>query len=240
MAGINAVLSLRGEEPLILRRDEAYIGVLIDDLVTKGTSEPYRMFTSRAEYRLLLREESADIRLSEYGYKLGLISSEAYMNMIVKRTQIDDGFELLKNIIYTPNKEFIAQLEEMGEEKITDKLSAAQLVARKTFTKEKMLKLVPQLTNFSDYIQDEIMVEAKYEHYIKKQLHEIERMKKNINIKIPEGFDFASVSGLSKEIVEKLNRFNPPTLQAASQISGITPAAIDIMHIHIKISKREK
>ena len=241
MAGINASLSLQGKEPLVLRRDEAYIGVLIDDLVTKGTKEPYRMFTSRAEYRLLLREESADVRLSGYGYELGLLSEDAYKNMLVKKEQIKEGVELLRNTKFTPNKEFITLLESIDEEKVNDTIFAEQLVARKSFTIEKMVAIVPELSKFDDYIKEEILVEAKYSRYVDKQSQEIEKMKKYLTIEIPQGFDFSSVSGLSKEIVEKLNRFNPPTLQAALQISGMTPAALEILHIYIKMScKKQK
>lgn len=240
MAGINASLSLQGKEPLILRRDEAYIGVLIDDLVTKGTKEPYRMFTSRAEYRLLLREESADTRLSHYGHEIGLLSDEVYEKVKLKKQQIEDGLKLLIETKYTPNREFNSLLESIGEEKIKDIITAQQLVARKTFDVEKMVKLLPELAKYPEYIQEEILVEGKYYRYIIKQSEEIEKMKKYLKIEIPENFDFKSVSGLSKEIVEKLETFNPPTLQAASQISGITPAAIEILNIYIKIAEKKK
>ncbi|WP_324172103.1 tRNA uridine-5-carboxymethylaminomethyl(34) synthesis enzyme MnmG [Sulfurimonas sp.] len=241
MAGINASLSLQGKEPLVLRRDEAYIGVLIDDLVTKGTNEPYRMFTSRAEYRLLLREESADTRLSHYGHDLGLLSDEFYEGVKLKNKQIKEGALLLENTKFTPNKEFIAVLEEMGEAPIKDISTAQQLVARKSFDVAKMIKIVPELGIHNDYIKEEIFVEGKYARYVEKQTQEIQRMKKYLKIKIPDGFNFKIVSGLSNEIVEKLETFNPPTLQAAMQISGITPAAIEILHIYIKIAqKREK
>ncbi len=241
MAGINASLSLQDKEPLILRRDEAYIGVLIDDLVTKGTKEPYRMFTSRAEYRLLLREESADTRLSRYGHMLGLLSDEFYEGVKLKDKQIKEGAQLLEDTKFTPNKEFIAKLTTMDEMAIKDISTAQQLVARKTFDVAKMIEIVPELNKYNDYIKEEILVEGKYARYIDKQSEEIERMKKYLKIAIPEGFDFKNVSGLSKEIVEKLETFNPPTLQAAMGISGITPAAIEILHIYIRVaSKRGK
>jgi len=239
MAGINASLALEDKEPLILRRDEAYIGVLIDDLVTKGTNEPYRMFTSRAEYRLLLREESADTRLGKYGYELGLISDEEYERVKLKDEQIRYGANLLEEIKFTPNKEFNALLASMDEAPLKDVSTAQQLVARKTFDVEKMLKIVPELDKFDDYIKEEILVEGKYARYIDKQSEEIQRMKKYLKIKIPEGFDFTGVSGLSKEVQEKLVSFSPPTLQAAMNISGITPAAIEILHIYIKMAARK-
>ncbi len=239
MAGINASLSLQDKEPLILRRDEAYIGVLIDDLVTKGTNEPYRMFTSRAEYRLLLREESADTRLAHYGHALGLVSDALYEKVKTKDKDIKYGARLLEDIKFTPNKEFNALLESMDEAVLKDVSTAQQLVARKSFTVEKMLQIVPELEKYDDYIKEEILVEGKYARYIDKQSDEIERMKKYLKIKIPEGFSFTGVSGLSTEVQEKLAEFNPPTLQAAMNISGITPAAIEILHIYIKMAARK-
>ena len=238
MAGINASLSLKAKEPLVLRRDEAYIGVLIDDLVTKGTKEPYRMFTSRAEYRLLLREESADLRLSAYGHELGLISDDDFAKVQKKRQEIAEAIELIDSTSYTPNKEFIEFLQSIDEEKINDRQSAQQIISRKTFTLEKLSKLLPELGKYSQYIQEEILVEAKYARYVQKQQEDITKMKKLLHVKIPEYFDFSSVSGLSKEIIEKFQKFNPPTLQAASQISGVTPAAIDILHIYIKMGAK--
>ena len=239
MAGINASLSLQDKEPLILRRDEAYIGVLIDDLVTKGTNEPYRMFTSRAEYRLLLREESADTRLAHYGHALGLVTDALYEKVKTKDKDIKYGARLLEEIKFTPNKEFNALLESMDEAVLKDVSTAQQLVARKSFTVEKMLQIVPELEKYDDYIKEEILVEGKYARYIDKQSDEIERMKKYLKIKIPEGFSFTGVSGLSTEVQEKLAEFNPPTLQAAMNISGITPAAIEILHIYIKMAARK-
>jgi tRNA uridine 5-carboxymethylaminomethyl modification enzyme len=238
MAGINASLSLQNKEPLILRRDEAYIGVLIDDLVTKGTNEPYRMFTSRAEYRLLLREESADTRLTHYGYELGLIDEGFYKKVKLKDEQIKEGAKLLEDTKFTPNKEFNTILESMGEPPIKDVSTAQQLVARKSFDVAKMLKIVPEIEKYDEYIKDEILVEGKYARYIDKQTQEIQRMKKYLKVAIPEGFEFKKVSGLSNEIVEKLEQFNPPTLQAAMNISGITPAAVEILHIYIRMAAK--
>lgn len=240
MAGINAALSLQGKEPLVLRRDEAYIGVLIDDLVTKGTKEPYRMFTSRAEYRLLLREETADLRLGRYGHALGLIDDEEMERIETKRRQINEGLALLEETIYTPNKEFLAFLESIDEERISDKLNATQLVSRKSFGPDKLSKLIPSFATLDPYIQEQILIEAKYARYVEKQSDDVERMSKMLHIAIPENFDFASVSGLSNEIVDKLGKFNPPTLQAASQISGMTPAALDVLQIYIKMGQRNK
>ena len=198
------------------------------------------MFTSRAEYRLLLREESADTRLAHYGHELGLISDAVYEKVKTKAQQIQYGAALLEETRFTPNKEFNALLESMDEAPIKDVSTAQQLVARKSFTVEKMLKLVPELEKFDDYIKEEILVEGKYARYIDKQTLEIERMKKYLKVKIPEGFDFTGVSGLSKEVQEKLAAFSPPTLQAAMNISGITPAAIEILHIYIRMAAKKQ
>ncbi|MDO9208743.1 MAG: tRNA uridine-5-carboxymethylaminomethyl(34) synthesis enzyme MnmG [Sulfuricurvum sp.] len=239
MAGINAALSLSGKEPLILRRDEAYIGVLIDDLVTKGTKEPYRMFTSRAEYRLLLREETADLRLGQYGHALGLISDEQMERIEIKRSQINEGIALLEETIFTPTKEFLAFLESIDEERINDRIAGTQLVSRKSFDLVKLLALIPSFSTLDPYIQEQILIEAKYARYVEKQSEDVEKMSRMLHIAIPENFDFKSVSGLSNEIVDKLGRFNPPTLQAASQISGMTPAALDILQIYIKMAGKK-
>ena len=239
MAGINAALSNQEKEPFILRRDEAYIGVMIDDLVTKGTKEPYRMFTSRAEYRLLLREESADLRLSDYGHDFGLLSDAVKAEVDLKKAQINEGVKYLNETECTPNKEFLEFLADMDELHITDKTLAINIAARKSFTLEKLLKLEPRIAQFDEYVQNQIMIEAKYARYIEKQLQDIQKMKKQLKMKIPEDFDFTIVKGLSNEMVEKFYKFNPPTLQAASQISGVTPAAIEILQIYIKMAQKQ-
>lgn len=239
MAGINAALAINDEEPLILRRDEAYIGVLIDDLVTKGTKEPYRMFTSRAEYRLLLREDNADLRLTPYGYKIGLIDEQTHAKVVKKHKELLEGLEYLESTYLTPSHENIAFLESLGEEKISDKVSLQKIVARAEFTIEKLVKLAPLIANFAEESKEQILVEAKYKNYIEKQKDQIDHMKEMLDIKIPPLMDFSSISGLSNEVVEKLQRFNPPTLFAASEISGITPAALDILHIYIKIFNKK-
>ncbi|NOX15228.1 MAG: tRNA uridine-5-carboxymethylaminomethyl(34) synthesis enzyme MnmG [Epsilonproteobacteria bacterium] len=240
MAGINASLSIEDKEPFILRRDEAYIGVLIDDLVTKGTKEPYRMFTSRAEYRLLLREDNADIRLSKYGYKFGLLDEKTYDTVVKKQLETKEGLAYLEETMLTPSKENINFLASLDEDKITDKVSLQKIVARKSFDLQKLEKLSPIYENFSIEAKKQILVEAKYKNYIEKQKMQIDKMKDLMNIKIPPMMDFSSISGLSNEVVEKLQTFNPPTLFAASEISGITPAAIDILHIYVKMAHRNK
>ena len=238
MAGINAALALEGKEPLVLRRDEAYIGVLIDDLVTKGTKEPYRMFTSRAEYRLLLREDNAVLRLSGYGRQLGLIDAKTYERVEKIRENLARGLAYLNQTVITPSKQNLALLESLGEDIISQNVSLQKIVARKSFTREKLQNLDEIFAGMDEASLEQILVEAKYQHYIAEQKSQIERMKDMLQVRIPEGFSFRGISGLSNEVVEKLETFNPPTLFAASEISGITPAAIDILHIYIKMNER--
>ncbi|WP_462103744.1 tRNA uridine-5-carboxymethylaminomethyl(34) synthesis enzyme MnmG [Campylobacter concisus] len=239
MAGINAALSLNNKEPLILRRDEAYIGVLIDDLVTKGTKEPYRMFTSRAEYRLLLREENAILRLGGYGHELGLLDDETFNEIENIRKNLKEGLGFLNETQITPSKANLELLASLDEEPISQNVSLQKIVARKSFTAEKLRKLDERFVNLDDASMDQILTECKYQHYISEQKNQIEKMKDMMDVKIPENFDFRSISGLSNEVVEKLEKFAPPTLFAASEISGITPAAIDILHIYIKMSEKK-
>lgn len=239
MAGVNAVLALDNKEPFILRRDEAYIGVLIDDLVIKGTKEPYRMFTSRAEFRLLLREENAILRLGKYGYDLGLLSEQDFTYIQNIANNLQKGLEFLLSKEFTPNNQNNAFLESLGEDKISSIVNLQKIVARASFDIEKLKKLDPMFETMDNYSLREILNEAKYYHYISMQKAQVEKMKNLSELKIPENFDFKSVSGLSNEVVEKLNHHKPPTIFAASQISGITPAALDILQIYIKMQKKK-
>lgn len=240
MAGINAVKSLRNEPPFVLGRNEAYIGVMIDDLVTKGTREPYRMFTSRAEYRLLLREDNADMRLSHYGRALGLLD-EAYMQRVEKkRSEIEEALRFLRENYATPTKAFLAQLDAIGAVKINDRTCWIDIIGRGDFDREKLTVIVPAFERYSDEVIEQILIEAKYSRYIEKQEKQILQMEEMLKIKIPEGFSYATISGLSNEIVEKLEKHTPPTLFAASQISGVTPAALEIIHVYIKMRQKGK
>ena len=240
MASINASLAIDNKEPFILRRDEAYIGVLIDDLVTKGTHEPYRMFTSRAEYRLLLREENADLRLSHYGYELGLISKEQIDKVEEKRKTLQQAVEFMANTWITAKKETLELLESIGEDKINDRVLLIDLIGRNTIDKEKFDVLVPSLKELDDYFKEQIIIEAKYYRYIQKQQKQIEKMKKMLKLNIPENFSYRGLPGLSNEVVEKLEKHRPPTLYNASLISGITPAALDIIHLNLNMSQTLK
>lgn len=234
MASINAVLSIENKEPFILRRDEAYIGVLIDDLVTKGTNEPYRMFTSRAEYRLLLREENADLRLSKYAYDLGLIDDITMQQVENKRQILSSAVDFMSNTWLTSKKETLELLESLGEDKINDRVLLIDLIGRNTITKEKFDKIVPSLATVEDYFKEQIIIEAKYYRYIQKQQKQIDKMKKMLKLKIPKDFNYEGLPGLSNEVIEKLQMHKPPTLFNASEISGVTPAAIDIIHLNLK------
>ena len=240
VAGVNAALAVKGEEPFVLKRSEAYIGVLIDDLVTKGTKEPYRMFTSRAEFRLLLREDNADRRLLSHAKRLGLLPEEYIKRVEAKDAAIREAMAFLTENYATPTKAFLAKLEAIGAQKINDKTLWVDVIARGTFTKAMLLELLPEFGAYDDEVLEQVLIEAKYYRYIEKQSEQVEKMEEMLRIKIPEGFDFANVQGLSNEIVEKLVRIKPPTLHAASQISGVTPAAIEILHVYIKMRQKGK
>jgi len=240
MAGINAGLSIQGKEPLILRRDEAYIGVLIDDLVTKGTKEPYRMFTSRAEYRLLLREDNADMRLSEYGEALGLLDAGYMKKFRIKKADLAEALAFLRQNSVTPNKIFLAQLESIGAVKISDKTYWIDVIGRGDFDRQKLTTLLPDFNKYDDEVITQILVEAKYSRYIEKQQKQILNMDEMLKIKIPQDFEYNNISGLSNEIKEKLSLATPPTLFSASQISGVTPASLEIVHVHIKMRQKRK
>lgn len=208
---------------------------MIDDLVTKGTTEPYRMFTSRAEYRLLLREENADIRLSSYGHTFGLIDDDTIHKVNYKTKTINDAILHLKEEVLTSKKETLELLDSLGEEKINDKVLLLDIIGRSTITNEKFDVLVPLFKDLDSYLKDQIIIEAKYYRYVEKQKKQIDKMKKMLKMKIPENFDYSTVPGLSNEVIEKLKTFNPPTLFNASEISGITPAAIDVIHLYINL-----
>ena len=240
MAGINAALNIQGKEPFILRRDEAYIAVLIDDLVTKGTKEPYRMFTSRAEYRLLLREDNADMRLSRYGQEFGLLDADYMEQFEDKKKNLDEALGYLRVNHVTPTKEFLAKLASIDAVKINDRTYWMDVIGRGDFNREKLVTLLPEFDKYDDEVMEQILVEAKYSRYIEKQQQQILKMGDMLKIKIPQGFVYKNISGLSNEIVEKLETATPPTLFTASQISGVTPAALEIIHVHIKMAQRGK
>jgi tRNA uridine 5-carboxymethylaminomethyl modification enzyme len=235
MAGINAVLSIRGEEPLIISRDQAYIGVLIDDLVTKGTDgEPYRMFTSRAEYRLLLREDNADLRLTEIGCRIGLGGTEAHDRLQKKRNRIASLIQALEESKISPNQETNGKLEAIGSAPLKNICSLAQLLKRPEISFSNLSLFEPDLagTDLSTAVQAE--VEIKYSGYVQRQLEGVHRFKKMELIRIPENVDYSEIQGLSREAREKLTRIRPRSLGQALRISGMTPAAVSALSIYLK------
>ncbi len=234
MAGINAVLKIRGEEPLILSRSQAYIGVLIDDLVTKGTDEPYRMFTSRAEYRLLLREDNADFRLRDIGYRLGLVDEETYRDFCEKRRKVESLLKRLNEFKIRPEPSVQDRLRELGTTPIKNVVSLAQLLKRSEISIKDLVVFDEELKNIEDQVAEEVETRIKYEGYIKRQERQVEQLKKIEEIKIPEDIDYSKVHGLTKEAVEKLSRIRPLTLGQVSRIPGITPASIVALQIYLK------
>ncbi|MEY4505407.1 MAG: tRNA uridine-5-carboxymethylaminomethyl(34) synthesis enzyme MnmG [Pseudomonadota bacterium] len=234
MAGINAALYAKNEDEFTLGREEAYIGVLIDDLVTKGAYEPYRMFTSRAEYRLLLREDNADIRLTKYGAKYALVSQETYQKVKARSELIDEILLFMKQKVIGANKENIALLERLDEETVNDQIKLIHLAGRTNFKASSLQVFLEQ--NVSNDILEYLLTEAKYAHYIEKQQKQIEKMKTLIKKQINEDFIYDNIPGLSTEVVEKLKKAMPKTLFHASEISGVTPAALDILAMRLAMN----
>ena len=233
MAGINATLKVRGEAPLVLRRDEAYIGVLIDDLVTKGTKEPYRMLTSRAEHRLLLRHDNADARLREYGHKIGLVSEESYQRYLLKQKHIQDEIERLKTIRFTPKHEINNILEEIGSSKLTEGISAKELIQRPQVTYDTLKPYIEEVELTEEEI-NEINILIKYEGYIAKAKRQVAKVQSMELKSIPENIDYDDVPNLSLEARQKLKQIRPFTIGQASRISGINPADISVLLIYLK------
>jgi tRNA uridine 5-carboxymethylaminomethyl modification enzyme len=226
IAGINAILKTRGELPFILTRSQAYIGVLIDDLVTKGTREPYRMFTSRAEYRLLLREDNADFRLREIGHGLGLVSEEVYRQFRRKKEKVETLLNRLNSFQLKPNAQALEKLNGLGTTPIKNPTSLAQLLRRHEILFEDLSIFDPTLGGVEEAIAEEVKTRIKYEGYIKRQEQQVEKLKRMENARLPEGIDYHAIYGLSSEVREKLGKVRPLSLGQASRISGITPAAL--------------
>lgn len=239
VAGINAVLKIRGEEPLILGRAEAYVGVMVDDLVTQGTAgEPYRMFTSRAEHRLLLREDNADMRLRGYGRQFGIVSDEDYALFVEKQRQIRVLSEALFQTRIPPNPSFNSLLKALNTAELKQPASLAELLRRPELGIAELARLQPGLapliSQISQEAREQVEIQIKYEGYIQRQKEEIHRVERLKSMRVPEGFSYEGIPGLSREVVEKLGKIQPRSLEQASRISGITPAALAILSLHIK------
>lgn len=232
IAGINASLKLENKEPLILKRNESYIGVLIDDLVTKGIKDPYRLLTSRAEYRLLLRNDNADIRLTKYGYEIGLINPEKYKNFELKLTKIKELEELLKNTRITPQKETNEYIESLNSTPLKDGISLYELLKRPEISIEQLNRFVE--LNYTKEEKEQVEINTKYEGYIKKAIKEAEKMLSLEKRMIPETIDYAQIPNLASEARQKLTEIQPTTIGQASRISGVNPADISILMVYLK------
>lgn len=238
MAGVNATRKAQGKEPIVLRRDQAYIGVLIDDLVTKEITEPYRMMTSRAEYRLLLRQDNADLRLSPIGYEVGLLPRERYEAVEQKRKAIEDELMRLKETWLSPSEEVNKELQARGLDFLNDGVNALQLLRRPEVTYELLQTLIPSDLALASEIIEQVTIEAKYAGYIEKQRREVERMKRLEERPIPPDFDYEIAVGLSNEAREKLHRFRPATVGQATRISGVNPADISVLLVYLEREAR--
>jgi tRNA uridine 5-carboxymethylaminomethyl modification enzyme len=234
MAGINAALKTRGQPPRILTRSQAYIGVLIDDLVTKGTKEPYRMFTSRAEYRLLLREDNADLRLTDIGREIGLADDHRYALFSWKKKELEKGWAILNQTIAYPNVETNQALQALGSPPLKKGVALKELLRRPELQWENLFLLFPFLAEIPVSVAGELAIQAKYEGYLERQEQEVKRLEKIEFTPIPDDLAYDALSGLSNEIKEKLKTIRPQSLGQASRISGVTPAALAILQIHIK------
>ncbi|MGX6445928.1 tRNA uridine-5-carboxymethylaminomethyl(34) synthesis enzyme MnmG [Neobacillus sp. K501] len=237
MAGINAGLNALGKEQLIFSRSDAYIGVLIDDLITKGTNEPYRLLTSRAEYRLLLRHDNADLRLTDIGHEIGLIKEERYQRFLAKRDAVDAEKDRLKSIILKPSNEVQELIRSIGGSELKDGIRASDLLKRPEMTYELLEKLAPSENELDADIKEQVEIQIKYEGYIEKSLQQVDRLKKMENKKIPENIDYDAITGLATEARQKLKQIKPLSLAQATRISGVNPADISILLVYLEQGK---
>ncbi|MFJ6209735.1 tRNA uridine-5-carboxymethylaminomethyl(34) synthesis enzyme MnmG [Lysinibacillus sp. NPDC092081] len=237
MAGMNAAANVLGKEELILNRSDAYIGVLIDDLVTKGTNEPYRLLTSRAEYRLLLRHDNADLRLVELGYNMGMLTAERYAKFNEKKELIDNEIARLREVIIKPNEATQAAIRSVGGSELKDGIRGADLLKRTEMHYDLISSLIPADIELSDEVKEQIEIQLKYEGYIEKALQQVEKLHKMENKKIPENIDYDAISGLATEARQKLKQVTPLSIAQASRISGVNPADISILLVYIEQGK---
>ena len=239
MAGINATLKLQGKDPVILDRSQAYIGVLIDDIVTKGTNEPYRMMTSRAEYRLLLRQDNADLRLTEIGHTLGLISDARYNSFIEKKKNIEKEIERIKKLTIKPTDEVNAYLEEHESSKISTGTKLSDLLKRTELSYDSLAAIDSERPVLSKAEKQEVEIQVKYEGYIKMQEEQVAKFKKLEDKRLFEDIDYSTIKGLRIEAMQKLNKVKPNSIGQASRISGVSPADISVLLIYLEQQKRK-
>ena len=240
IAGINAAQKIKGKDPVILDRTQGYIGVLIDDIVTKGTNEPYRMMTSRAEYRLLLRQDNADLRLTEIGHDVGLISDERYERFLVKKANIEKEIKRLKNTIVKPTKEVNELLVKYGTSELTTGTKMSELLKRTELDYDKLQPIDENRPELTLQEKEEVEIQVKYEGYIKMQEAQVEKFKKLETKILPDNIDYEKINGLSLEARQKLNKFKPHSIGQASRISGVSPADISVLLIYLQINKNSK
>jgi len=235
MAGINAARKVQGKPPVILGREQAYIGVLIDDLVTKGTNEPYRLLTSRAEYRLLLRHDNADLRLTDIGYEIGLISEERYRRFCEKRERIEKEKERILHTRIRPDQPHVQEvLRKAGTPELTEVIDLAQLLRRPEITYQHIHEIAPAPEPVPDDVAEQVEIQIKYDGYIRKSLQQVERMKKVEERRIPADIDYHQISGMSKEAREKMSKIRPLNIGQASRISGVNPADISVLMVYLE------
>ena len=237
MAGVNAAMKIMGREQIVLDRSQAYIGVLIDDLVTKENHEPYRMMTSRAEYRLLLRQDNADLRLRGIGHDIGLVTDEEYERLLTKRRQIEEEIRRLGKVNIGAGDEVQKFLEEHNSTLLKSGITLAELVKRPELNYGLLACLDPDRPELSEDVQEQVNIEIKYEGYIKRQMHQVAQFKKLEGKKLPEAFDYGQVKSLRREAVQKLNQVQPATVGQASRISGVSPADISVLLVHLEQMK---
>jgi tRNA uridine 5-carboxymethylaminomethyl modification enzyme len=240
IAGINASRKIDEKEPIILDRTQGYIGVLIDDIVTKGTNEPYRMMTSRAEYRLLLRQDNADLRLTEIGHKIGLISDERYAKFEQKRENIETEIERLKKLTVKPSNEVNEILKNKGTSELTTGTKMAELLKRTEIKYEDLAPIDQERPELSKQEKEEVEIQIKYEGYIKLQEAQVEKFQKLESKLLPEELDYEKIKGISLEGRQKLNKFKPHSIGQASRISGVSPADISVLLVYLKQAQTER
>ena len=238
IAGINAVQKIKEKDPLILDRTQGYIGVLIDDIVTKGTNEPYRMMTSRAEYRLLLRQDNADLRLTEIGHDIGLISDERYKKFKIKKENIEREIKRLKETIVKPTEEVNTLLKNNGTSELSTGTKMSELLKRTEIDYEKLAKIDKERPILTKQEKDEVEIQIKYEGYIKMQEAQVEKFKKLESKILPENMDYEELKGISLEGRQKLNKFKPHSIGQASRISGVSPADVSVLLVYLEQLKR--
>ena len=239
IAGINASRKIKGEEPIILDRTQGYIGVLIDDIVTKGTNEPYRMMTSRAEYRLLLRQDNADLRLTKIGHDVGLISDERYKKFEEKKSNIEKEIKRLKELTVKPTKEVNDLLKKHGTSELTTGTKMSELLKRTELDYEKLEKIDKERPKLTKQEKEEVEIQIKYEGYIKLQESQVEKFKKLEEKMLPEELDYETLKGISLEARQKLNKFKPRSIGQASRISGVSPADISVLLVYLQQSSKK-